>query len=83
MCVDTLWGGGGRYPITSANNQNAHTMPQLLFAGFPEGAIRIGLTLSILKKENRVTYFLGADNYFSHLETDQCGQRFAIATLIR
>jgi transposase-like protein len=57
-------------------------MPQLLFAGFPEGAIRIGLTLSILKKESRVTYFLGADNYFSHFEADHCGQRFAIATLI-
>ena len=57
-------------------------MPQLLFAGFPEGAIRIGLTLSILKKESRVTYFLGADNYFSHFEADPCGQRFAIATLI-
>jgi len=57
-------------------------MPQLLFAGFPEGAIRIGSILSILKKEGRVTYFVGADNYFSHAEADQCGQRFAIATLI-
>ena len=41
-------------------------MPQLLFAGFPEGAIRVGSILSILKKEGRVTYFVGADNYFSH-----------------
>jgi len=56
-------------------------MPQLLFAGFPEGAIRIGSILSILKK-GHVTYFVGADNYSSHAESDQCGQRFAIATLI-
>ena len=57
-------------------------MPQLLFAGFPEGAIRIGSILSILKKEGEVTYFVGDDNYFSHAEADRCGQRFAIATLI-
>ena len=57
-------------------------MPQLLFAGFPEGAIRIGSILSILKKEGEVTSFVGDDNYFSHAEADRCGQRFAIATLI-
>jgi len=38
--------------------------------------------LSILKKEGRVTCFVGADNYLSHAESDQCGQRLAIATLI-
>jgi len=57
-------------------------MPQLLFAGFPEGALRINAALSILKKEGHVTYFLGGDNFFAHAELDQCGQRFAIATLI-
>jgi transposase-like protein len=57
-------------------------MPQLLLQGFPDGAIRIGSTLSVLKKEGRVTYFVGPDNYFSHAETDAAGQRFAIATLI-
>ena len=31
-------------------------MPQLLLQGFPDGAIRIGSTLSVLKKEGRVTY---------------------------
>jgi hypothetical protein len=57
-------------------------MPQLLLQGFPDGAIRIGSTLSVLKKEGRVTYFVGPDNYFSHAETDAAGQRFVIATLI-
>jgi len=57
-------------------------MPQLLLQGFPDGAIRIGSTLSVLKKEGRVTYFVGTDNFFSHAETDMAGQRFAIATLI-
>ena len=57
-------------------------MPQLLLQGFPDGAIRIGSTLSVLKKEGRVTYFVGSDNYFSHPETDAAGPRFALATLI-
>jgi len=57
-------------------------MPQLLLQGFPDGAIRIGAVLSVLKKEGRVTYFVGPDNYYSHPETDAAGQRFAIATLI-
>jgi transposase-like protein len=57
-------------------------MPQLLLPGFPDGAIRIGSTLSVLKKEGQVTYFVGPDNYYSHAETDPAGQRFAIATLI-
>jgi hypothetical protein len=57
-------------------------MPQLLLHGFPDGAIRIGSTLSVLKKEGRVTYFVGPDNFYSHRDTDQAGQRFAMATLI-
>jgi transposase-like protein len=57
-------------------------MPQPFLQGFPDGAIRIGSTLSVLKKEGRVTYFVGADNYFSHAETDTAGPRFAMATLI-
>ena len=48
-------------------------MPQLLLQGFPDGAIRIGPALSILKKDGRVTYFVGADNYFSHAEADAAG----------
>jgi hypothetical protein len=57
-------------------------MPQLLLPGFPDGAIRIGPTLSILKKADCVTYFVGSDNYFAHKASDQAGQRFALAALI-
>jgi len=57
-------------------------MPQLLLQGFPDGAIRIGASVSVLKKAGRVTYFVGPDNYFSHAEGDAAGSRFAIATLI-
>jgi transposase-like protein len=57
-------------------------MPQLLLQGFPDGAMRIGATLSVLKKEGQVTYFVGPDNYFSHAETDGAGRRFALATLL-
>ena len=48
-------------------------MPQLLLQGFPDGAIRIGSVVSVLKKEGRVTYFVGSDNFFSHAETDDAG----------
>src|ERR1035441_8773705 len=58
--------------------QSGFTMPQLLLQGFPDGAIRIGSTLRVLKKEGRVTYFVGSDSYFSHPETDAAGQRFAM-----
>jgi transposase-like protein len=57
-------------------------MPQLLLQGFPDGATRIGSTLSVLKKDGKVTYFVGADNYFWHAESDAAGRRFAISTLI-
>ena len=57
-------------------------MPQLLLQGFPDGAIRIGPALSVLKKEGTVTYFVGPDNFYSHPASDLAGQRFAIATLI-
>jgi len=57
-------------------------MPQLMLQGFPDGAIRIGPVVSVLRKEDRVTYFVGPDNYFSHAAGDAAGQRMAIATLI-
>lgn len=57
-------------------------MPQLLLQGFPDGAMRIGSVLSVLKKEGEVTYFIGPDNFYSHADSDLDGQRFAIATLI-
>lgn len=58
-------------------------MPNRLFLpGFPEGSIKIGASLSILSKEGRVTYFLGADNYFSHRSDDEPSRRFILATLM-
>jgi hypothetical protein len=57
-------------------------MPQLLLQGFPDGAIKIGPVVSLLKKEGRVSYFVGPDNYFSHNVADLASERFAIATLI-
>lgn len=59
-------------------------MPRQNFLqGFPEGAMKIGQSLSILKKEGLVTYFAGGDNYFSHPEGDQNAERFAFATLMQ
>jgi hypothetical protein len=57
-------------------------MPQLLLHGFPDGAIRIGTVVSVLKTDTRVTYFVGPDNYFSHAVGDESGFRFIIATLM-
>lgn len=57
-------------------------MPQLLLPGMPEGAIRINPIVSMLSKEGRVTWFVGADNYFSHPADDDAGRRMAIATLM-
>jgi len=53
-----------------------------MLQGFPDGAIRIGPALGIVKKEGLVTYFVGPDNYFSPADTDAASQRFIIATLI-
>jgi len=57
-------------------------MRQLFLPGFPEGAERIGTSLSILRKDGVVTYFTGNDNYFSHKEGDKDSFRFAITNLI-
>src|ERR1017187_3821386 len=62
--------------------QSGSTMPPLLLQGFPDGAIRIGSTLRVLKKEGRVTDFVGSDSYFSQPENEAAGQRFAMATLL-
>ena len=55
---------------------------QSLIPGFPEGAQRIGKSLSILERDGRVIYFVGGDNYFSHPEGDIKSRRFALASLI-
>jgi hypothetical protein len=63
-------------------NKGEFAMVQLQLSGFPEGAIGIGSAVNVLTKDGRVTYFLGADNYFSHAEGDKSAQHYAIATLI-
>lgn len=55
-------------------------MPQLLLPGMPEGAIRINSVVSWLSKDGQVTWFLGADNYFSLPADDSAGHRLALAT---
>ena len=55
---------------------------QSLIPGFPVGAQRIGEALSILQKDDWVTYFVGADNYFSHPKEDIKSRRFALASLM-
>ena len=58
-------------------------MPSELFLpGFPEGATKVGDVVSILNKEGRVTYFVGSDNYFSHVEGEERARRYILATLI-
>jgi transposase-like protein len=56
---------------------------QYLLEGMPDGAQRINAALSILKKEGKVIYFLGGDNYFSHPQQDKQGRRFALASLMQ
>lgn len=55
---------------------------QLLLSGFPEGAQKIGVLLSILEKDEWVTYFVGGDNYFSHRKGEMQSRRFALASLM-
>lgn len=57
-------------------------MKQQFLPGLPDGAIKIGTSLSILKKDGHVTYFVGNDNYLSHRDGDLQTQRFAFATLL-
>ena len=57
-------------------------MKQAFLPGFPHGAERVGKSLSILKEDGMVTYFVGSDNYFSHKQGDRSGERFALTNLI-
>jgi hypothetical protein len=43
---------------------------------------KIGGALSILEKDNSVTYFVGGDNYYSHPIGDNQSRRFALASLM-
>jgi len=55
---------------------------QIFLPGFPDGAQNIGGSVSILRKNSLVTYFVGGDNYFSHPENDRQAERFALANLM-
>ena len=55
---------------------------QSLLPGCPDGAVKIGKSVSVLKKENNVAYFVGGDNYFSHAAEDENSRRFALTSLI-
>jgi transposase-like protein len=55
---------------------------QSLLPGFPEGAQRIGKSLSILERDGQVIYFVGGDNYFSHPQDDVKSRRFVLASLM-
>lgn len=73
---------GETTPSAARKRNPIHTMPQLLLPGMPEGAIRINSAVSRLAKDGQVTWFLGADNYFSHSTGDSAGQNLALATLM-
>ena len=55
---------------------------QLLLPGLPEGASRVGVALSILKKDGRLTYFVGGDTYSWHREGDVASYQLTLATLV-
>ena len=55
---------------------------QSLLPGFPDGAQRIGESLSILERDGQVIYFVGGDNYFSHPQDDIKSRRFVLASLM-
>jgi transposase-like protein len=48
----------------------------------PDGAIRINPAVSLLSKAERVTWFVGDDNFFSHPANDSAGHHLALATLM-
>ena len=55
---------------------------QSFLPGFPEGAQKIGASLSVQEKGNTVNYFLGGDNYFSHAIADKQSMRYVLASLM-
>jgi hypothetical protein len=55
---------------------------QRFIPGFPDGAQRIGESVSIVEKDGWVTYFVGGDNYFTHTKADVRGKRFILTSLM-
>jgi hypothetical protein len=75
-------GGAPACDITPFFAKAVSVLKQSFIPGFPEGAQRIGEALSLLKQDGRVSYFVGGDNYVSHLQGDKAGERFAFACLM-
>lgn len=57
-------------------------MLQLLLQGFPENASQINASVSIQKKGDQITYWVGNSNYTSHKAGDKAGLQFAVTSLI-
>ncbi|MBF0173162.1 MAG: hypothetical protein HQL83_06915, partial [Magnetococcales bacterium] len=57
-------------------------MRQPFLPGFPEGIEKINASVGILRKDGKVTYFIGSDNYFEHEQGDISGERFALTSLM-
>lgn len=55
---------------------------QRFLPSLPEGAIRVGETVSIWKNGGQAYYFVGADSFFSHPEGEMASYRYIIATLL-
>ena len=55
---------------------------QRFLLGFPDGAQRIGEIVSIVEKDGWLTYFIGADNYYSHPKEDVRSRRFILTSLM-
>ena len=54
---------------------------QRFLLGFPDGAQRIGEIVSFVEKDGWLTYFIGADNYFTHPKEDVRSRRFILTSL--
>jgi len=57
-------------------------MPQLLLPNFPDGANRVGELVSVLEKDGRVSYFVGADLFHAHAADDKASRRLILAMLV-
>lgn len=58
-------------------------MPQLFLPGFPEGATGLGRYVKVLRKDDKVSYWVGGDEYFSHKKKDSRACHLGLTLLIR
>lgn len=57
-------------------------MPQLFLPGMPDGAIKINSIVSLLNKDNQVTWFVGTDLFFTHRRDNKRSFQLALALLM-